>query len=253
MTGKVRRGLFVVLSLGMLLVLLAVDLHYLDGAKGYETQDVVLERVIKKELAREQSLYTDVQIFDSITLGDCYVAAYKTTTEPTMLGIMPFTLRKGPDAVTVKVRGLNDNTMICDARDKGDGIWEDGIAFYQGAELYQYAIFLSENPKLSYVEWTVGGTVYHLPVAESPSMTVVQWAPYPKEELASFTLMGYQAEGSFLKAWEKPSGGMYLSTDGMPEHTGKFSFAFFTAKGERLGMAMPCPEEEADRNPPGSR
>lgn len=239
MTGKVRRWLFVVLSLGLLLVLLAVDLHYLDGAKGYETQDVVLERVIKKELAREQSIYTDVQIFDSITLGDCYVAAYKTTGENPRLGIMPFTLRKGADAVTVKVRGLNDSIMVCGARDKGDGIWEDGVAFYQGTELCQYAIFLSDNPKLSYVEWVVGGRVYHLPVAESPSMTVVQWVPYPKEELARFALMGYQAETSFLKAGEEPSGGMYVSTDGMPENTSTFSFAFFTAQGERLGAAPP--------------
>ena len=243
MTGRARRCLFVVLSLGLLLVMLAVDLHYLEGTEGYETKDIVLERVIKKELAREQSIYTDVRIFDSITLGDCYVVAYTTDTEPPKLGIMPFTLRKGLDSSTVKVRGLDDNTMVCGGRYKGDRIWEDGLAFYQGEELYEYAIFLSDNPKLSYVEWVADGTVYHLPVADSPSMTVVRWAPYPKEDLARFALMGCQAAGSFLTEGERPSGGMYVSTDGMPENTDMYSFSFFTAKGERLGDSLPLGEE----------
>ena len=241
MTGKMKRWLFVVLSLVLLLVLLAVDLHQLDGAKGYETQDAVLERVIKKELARDQSIYTDVRIFDSVTLGDRYVAAYKTTAETPKLGILPFTLRQGADAVTVKVRWVNDNNMVCGERDLGDGIWEDGFAFYQGAEFRQYAVFLSDNPKLSYVEWVVDGTAYHLPVAKSPSMTVVQWAPYPKEELARFALMGYQAERSFLPEGARPSGVMGASEAGEPEnqdsHT--YSFSFFTAKGERLGTEQP--------------
>ncbi|MBP1758849.1 MAG: hypothetical protein H6Q61_1098 [Firmicutes bacterium] len=235
MTNSAIRWLFVVLSLGLLLALLAVDLKYLPPEDGYETQDAVLERVIKKELVRGQAIQTDVKIYDSITLGDRYVAAYLTATQPPELGIMPFTLRKSLDSVTVKVREVDDDTMIYGPREKGEGIWEHGLALYQEGELYQYAIFLSNNPALSYVEWVVDGTAYHIPVGESPSMTVVQWAPYPEEELARFKLMGCQVASPFLNKGERPSGGMGISKDGMPENSHTYSFSFFTAQGERLG------------------
>lgn len=244
MTGKVRRWLFVVLSLGLLLVVLAVGLRQMAEDEGYETHDAVLERVIKKELAREKSFHTDVRIFNSVTLGNCYLTAYQTATEPPKFGIMPFILYKSLDSVTVKVRGVYDNTMIYGGQDKGDGIWEHGLAFCREGELYQYAIFLSDNPQLAYVEWVVDGAVYHLPVEGNPSMTVVQWAPYPREELAQFEALGYGVEASLLPEEEMPSGGMGSSEGSGLEERHDYTFSFYTAEGEPLGMAKP-PAEEA--------
>lgn len=243
MTGKARRWLFVVLSLGLLLVVLEIGLRHMAEDEGYETQDAVLERVIKKELAREHSVHTDVRIFDSITLGDCYLTAYQTAAEPPRFGIMPFILHQSLDSVVVKVRGVYDNTIIYGGRDKGDGIWEHGLAFCREGDLYQYAVFLSDNPALAYVEWVVDDAVYHLPVEGSPSMTVVQWAPYPREELAQFEALGYEVEASLLPEEELPSGGMGNSKGRGLEERHDYLFSFYTAEGERLGAVQPTTEQ----------